>query len=136
MKVVINGEPFDYDGSKMPMSDALWVEEVYKRRYMEWETDLSAGSARAFGVLACLIWRRDGRDVPLDDILDGTVGLDLAEMLGSMAESAEAEARAAAEAEGAAEFPTPAGPVPAGTPTTGTATSASSRKPSATRRKR
>ena len=136
MKVVINGEPFDYDGSKMPMSDALWIEEAYKRRYIEWEADLNAGSAKAMCMLACLIWRRDGRDVPLQDVLDGKTDFDLMEMIVSMAESAQAEAQAAAEAEAGAEVPTPAGSAPAGTPSTGTAISASSPKPSGTRRPR
>jgi hypothetical protein len=136
MKVVINGEPFDWDSTRAPMSEALWVEHAYKRRYAEWQEDLAAGSAKAMCVLACLIWRRDGRDVPLDSLLDGTVDFDLMEMLTSMAESAEAEARAAAEAEAAAEIPTPAGSVPAGTPGTSPATSGSSRKPSAGPRRR
>jgi len=136
MKVVINGEPFDYDGARMPMSDALWIEEAYKRRYIEWEADLNAGSAKAMCMLACLIWRRDGRDVPLQDVLDGKTDFDLMEMIVSMAESAQAEAQAAAEAEDGAEVPTPAGSAPAGTPSTGTAISASSPKPSGTRRPR
>jgi hypothetical protein len=106
------------------MSEALWVEHVYKRRYAEWQDDLAAGSARAMCVLACLIWRRDGRDVPLQDLLDGTVDFDLMEMLTSMAEAAEAE-----KGEAAAPDPTPPS-APAGTRTTGTATSRSSRKSS------
>jgi hypothetical protein len=135
MKVVLAGETYDWDGTRAPMSEALWVEHVYKRRYAEWQEDLAAGSAKAMCVLACLIWRRDGRDVPLADVLDGTVDFDLMEMLTSMAESAEAEAKAA-EAENDAEVPTPAGSAPAGTPSTGTATSASSPRPSATRRRK
>ena len=101
------------------MSEALWVEHVYKRRYAEWQEDLSAGSAKAMCVLACLIWRRDGRDVPLQDLLDGKVDFDLMEMLQSMAEAGEAAQAEAAEAD-----PTPP-PAPAGTPGTGTATSQS-----------
>lgn len=137
MKVVINGETFDYDGTRMPMSDALWIEDAYRRRYVEWEEDLQAGSAKAMCVLACLIWRRDGRDVPLADVLDGTADFDLAEMLTSMIRAAEAEARAAAEAaeaEKAGGNPTPAGSAPAGTRTTGTGTSASSRSTSGSAR--
>ena len=133
MKVILGGEPFDYDGGRMPMSDALWIEHVYKRRYAEWEADLNAGSAKALAMLACLIWRRDGRDVPLQDLLDGKTDFDLAEMIGSMAESL---AEAAAQAEDDTAVPTPAGPAPAGTPTTGTGTSASSPKRSGTRRPR
>ena len=125
MKVTINGESFDYDATKAPMSEALWIEHVYKRRYAEWQDDLGAGSAKAMCVLACLIWRRDGRDVPLQDLLDGKVDFDLNEMIQSMVDAAEAEAKAAREAEDAA-VPTPAGSDPAGTPGTGTATSGSS----------
>jgi hypothetical protein len=140
MKVVINGEPFDWDATRAPMSEALAVEHVYKRRYAEWQEDLAAGSAKAMCVLAWLIWRREGRYVEFADIIDGKVDFDLLEMLTSMAEWAEAEAAAQAEAEAAAEaaaeVPTPAGPGPAGTPGTSPATSASSPKSSATRRRR
>ena len=102
------------------MSEALWVEHVYKRRYAEWQEDLSAGSAKAMCVLACLIWRRDGRDVPLQDLLDGTVDFDLMEMLTSMADAAK-------EAEGAAGPADPTPPsAPAGTRSTRRGTKASS----------
>jgi hypothetical protein len=117
LKVVLAGETYDYDGTKAPMSEALAIERVYERRYAEWQSDLAAGSAKAMCVLAWLIWRRDGRDVPFEDILDGKADFDLVEMLESMAESEEAKAAAA----------DPTGPPdPAGTPGTGTSTSASS----------
>jgi hypothetical protein len=73
------------------------------------------------------VWRREGRDVPFGDILDGTADFDLLEMMRSMIESA-------AEEEAAAEVPTSgAGPrsAPAGTATTGSVTSGRSRKSSA-----
>ena len=117
MKVTINGEAFEWDGTKAPMSEALAVERVYERRYAEWQTDLSAGSAKALCVLAWLIWRRDGRDVPFGDILDGKADFDLMEMMGSLAE--------AAEAEGTAEADPTVQSAPAGTPGTGTDTSPS-----------
>lgn len=126
MKVVIAGETFEWDGTKAPMSEALWVEHAYKRRYAEWQDDLAAGSAKAMCVLACLIWRRDGRDVPLQDLLDGTVDFDLMEMLNSMAEAAEAEKAADAEAGQGSANPTPAGSAPDGTHSTATAISPSS----------
>ena len=122
MKIVLAGETFEYDGTKAPMSEALAIEHVYKRRYAEWQEDLSAGSAKAMCVLAWLIWRRDGRDVPFEDILSGTVDFDLQEMLESMAEAAQE-----AEAEAAVPDPTPPS-APAGTRSTGTATSRSSRR--------
>jgi hypothetical protein len=119
LKIVVAGETFDYDGAKQPMSEALWIEHVYKRRYAEWQSDLEAGSVKALAMLACLIWRRDGRDVSTSfaDILDGTLDFDLNEMLQSMADAAEAEkkAREAAEkAEKGAANPTPASSAPAG----------------------
>ena len=92
MKVKLDGETFDYDGDKAPMSEALWVEDVYKRRYVEWQADLQAGSAKAMCVLACLIWRRDGRDVPYEDVISGKVDFDLGEMISSILESAQAAA--------------------------------------------
>ena len=122
MKIVLAGETYEYDGTKAPMSEALAIEGVYKRRYAEWQQDLAAGSARAMCVLAWVIWRRDGRDVPFGDILDGTADFDLLEMLNSMAEAAEAETAAEVD-------PTPPS-APAGTRSTGTGTSRSSRKSS------
>jgi hypothetical protein len=118
MKIVLAGETFEYDGSKAPMSEALAIERVYERRYAEWQSDLGAGSAKAMCVLAWLIWRRDGRDVPFEDILDGKADFDLVEMLESMSEAAAAESEAATDPTGP--------PAPAGTPGTGTSTSGSS----------
>ena len=115
MKVTIAGETFDYDGTRQPMSEALKVEELYGKNYAQWQADLQSGSARAMCVLAWLIWHRDGRDIPFAGILDGKPDFDLGEMLQSIVESAEAEAKAAAA------DPT-AGPDPAGTPSTATGT--------------
>ena len=94
MKVKLDGEIHEWDGKRAPMSEALWVEDVYKRRYVEWQDDLQNGSAKAMAVLACLIWRRDGRDVAYQDVLDGTVDFDLGEMIASLLESAAAESEA------------------------------------------
>ena len=111
MKVTIAGTTYEYDGSKAPMSEALAIEDVYKRRYAEWQTDLGAGSAKAICVLAWIILRRDGTDLPFEDIIDGKFDFDLTEMLNSMAESAE---------EASSPDPTES-PDPAGTDGTGTA---------------
>ena len=116
------------------MSEALAIEHVYKRRYAEWQQDLEAGSAKAICVLAWIVWRRDGRDVPFEDIISGKADFDLAEMLRTMAESAQAEAEAAeaeaAEAESEPDPTIPGSSAPAGTPMTGTVISRSSRKSS------
>jgi hypothetical protein len=93
VKVVIAGMAYEYDGQRAPMSEALAIEDVYKRRYAEWQSDLAAGSAKAMCVLAWIILRRDGTEVPFEDIIDGKFDFDLAEMLTSLAESAEAAVR-------------------------------------------
>ena len=117
-KIVIDGETFDYDGQKQPMSEALAIEEVYGTRYAQWQDDLWAGSARAMCALAWVIWRREGRDVAFADITGGKVDFDLGEMLQSIIKAAE---DAAAEAKAAEADPT-AESDPDGTPTTGTGT--------------
>lgn len=76
-KVTINGEVFDWDPSKKPMSEALAIEEGLKCRYVDWETDLQAGSAKAMCGLIWQVWKRNGRDVPLADIVAGKVDIDL-----------------------------------------------------------
>jgi len=109
--------------------EALWIEHVYKRRYGEWQDDLQLGSAKALIMLACLIWRRDGRDADAAwrDIMAGDLDFDLNEMLASMAKAAEdAQEEAEAAAERDAASPTPAGSGPAGSATTGSGTPGSS----------
>lgn len=126
MKIVIGGESFEFDLDRRPMSEALAIEKAWGRRYAEWEIELTAGSAEAFAVLAWTILRRDGRDVALQDILDGKFDFDYREMYRSINEGI---ALAAAE-----EDPTsgavPPRTVPDGTGTTGKSTSRSSRKSS------
>lgn len=122
MKITINGETFDYEQVR-PMSEAVAIERAWGRRYAEWETELTAGSAEAAAVLAWVIWRREGRDVPLEDILTGKTDFDYLEMLRSIT-TATAEA-AAADPPGAGT-----GTAPDGTDTTPSGTPPSSRKSS------
>ena len=132
MKVTIDGQVYEYDSAKAPMHEALWIEGVYKRNYGQWQIDLAEGAARAFIMLACLIWRREGRnvDTAFQDVIDGKIDFDIDEMVRSMNASIEAEQKARAEEEKArAEAdPTITGtsPGPAGSPGTGTDTSPSS----------
>ena len=97
MKVILAGEVFEYDGTRQPMSEALAVEELYGKNYAQWQVDLQNGSAKAMCVLAWLIWRRDGRDIPFEDITGGKADFDLGEMLQSIVDSAKADAEAAAD---------------------------------------
>jgi hypothetical protein len=90
-KIRINGEAFDYDQSHHPMSEALAIEQATGMRYVDWENELAAGSMKAMCAFVWLVWRRHGRDVPLDDILSGKVEIDLAELLQSLMESRQEE---------------------------------------------
>lgn len=75
-KVTINDEVFDFDVSRRPMSEALAIENGLHCTYAKWEADMEAGSARAMCGFIWLVWRRDGRDVKLEDILSGEIEID------------------------------------------------------------
>ena len=79
-KVTINGEVFDFDTSRRPMSEALAIENGLKCTYAQWETDIQAGSARAMCGFIWLVWRRDGRDVKLEDMLSGAVDFNTSDL--------------------------------------------------------
>jgi len=86
VKVMLNGEAFDldFDINHVKMAFAVEVEKVAGRRYAQWESDLLGGGAEALAALACLIWRRDGRDVQLADVLSGEVPLEFSEAFSSV----------------------------------------------------
>lgn len=121
MKVVLNGETFDFDDSKRAMSEAMTIERLYKRKYVQWQQDLATGELEAWCMYAWIVWRREGRDVEYQNIVDGHVDFDLEEFVGSI-NAARRQPDAEAEAE-----PDPTGQSdPDGTPGTGTGTSESS----------
>ena len=113
-KVTVNGEVFEWDPVRKPMSEALAVENALKIPYVQYEQGLQEGSARSLAAFIWLVWRRNGRDVPLEDILSGAVEVDLA---GLDIEPEEGETG-------------PTNPIPAASSTTGASTSASSPKSS------
>jgi hypothetical protein len=113
-KVTINGEVFAWDPARKPLSEALAIENGLKCRYADWEADLQAGSARALAGFIWLVWRRNGRDEDLAEILSGGTEVDLDGL----------------SIEDDAEEAGPTTPAPGRSPTTGTGTSASSRKSS------
>ena len=128
IKVILGGEVFSYDGEKQPVAEALAIEQAYGRRYVQWEQDLAEGGVKALCTLAWLIWRREGRDVDLDDILNDQVPeFDLAEFLTSLMKAGVEAAEEAAAAKAEPDPTIPGSSAPDGTPGTGTGTSASSR---------
>lgn len=130
MKITIGGETFDYDETSHPLSEALAIEKECGHRYAEYETELVAGAAWARAVFAWSVWRREGRDVPLEDLLSGKTDFDYGELERSLR-------TAAAEKAAAEEDPTPGAVTPTapdGTDGTSSDTRASSPRSSASRR--
>jgi len=117
-KVTINGEVFEFDQLRKPMAEALALEEALKIPYAQYEEGLQKGSARSLAGFVWLVWRRNGRDVPIADILSGAADVDLASL----------------DIEGEGEEPGPTTPPPPASPTTSDGTSASSPKSSASAR--
>ena len=109
-KVTINGEVFEFDLARKPMDEALAIENALKTPYAQYEQGLAEGSARSLAGFIWLVWRRNGREVPLADILSGAAPIDLA----------------ALEIEGEEGEADPTSAAPAASSTTGGGTSASS----------
>lgn len=118
-KVTINGEVFAWDASRKPMSEALAIEDALKIPYVQYEEGLAKGSAMSLAGFVWLVWRRNGRDVPIADILSGAADVDLA---GLELHSDEGDE------------PVPTMPTPTASSTTGGSTSGSSPKSSASGR--
>ena len=116
MKISINGEEFEFDGDKKPMLEALELERQLGITYGKYEQDLAAGSMVAIAGFVWQVWYRNGRKVDFADILNGTIDIDVAEVMRSL------EAYAA-ELEAQEKDPT----VSPGSATTGTSTSPRSR---------
>lgn len=116
-KITIQGETFEFDGNKKPMLEMMELEKQSGMRYGEYEQELAAGSIKAIATFVWQVWYRDGRNIPLSDILE--MDLDLGDLFESL-EAIGAEAAAEAEAK---ENPTGT----ARSPSTGTSTSRSSR---------
>jgi hypothetical protein len=70
VKVTIRGETYSFD-PRYPMSEAIALEEGLGWTFGEWQAQLGAGSARAMCGYLWLVLRRNGQDVPLQDLLSG-----------------------------------------------------------------
>lgn len=127
MKITINGETFDYDGSKKPMLEALTIESALGMRYVEYEDELQQGSMRAMCGFIWSVLHRDGRPVTIENILDGTYEVDVMDVMESLLAAAEELDAAKGDDENPTGGATTRRSGRAGTPTTGTSTSRSSR---------
>jgi hypothetical protein len=89
LKVTIKGEVYPFDNDSYPLAEAIELEEKLGMTFAEWNLNFYRGSAKAKGGLAWLVLKRDGQNVPCEDILsgkwpDGGLGIDdiLVEMEG------------------------------------------------------
>jgi len=109
VKLVINGETFDYDMEHRPLSEALAIEKAWGRRYAEWQQELGGGSAEAWAVFAWTVWRRDGREVELADLLEGRLDFDYTELMRSFNKGIAEELKAEDPTSGAEPLTDPDG---------------------------
>lgn len=78
-KVTVDGQVYDYDPAKMLNTEAIALQKVTGMRVTEWTTALQEGDAYALTGLVWLLWRRNGRDVPFDEVEFDIGALDLAD---------------------------------------------------------
>jgi hypothetical protein len=75
LKVTIKGEVFSFDHERYPLSEAIELEEGLGISFHEYRLGLQVGSAKSMAGFVWLVLRRNGKDVPLDDILSGAYEL-------------------------------------------------------------
>jgi|SRR6476646_1977685 len=75
LKVTIKGEVFSFDHERYPLSEAIELEEGLGISFHEYRLGLQVGSAKAMAGFVWVVFRRNGKDVPLDDILSGAYEL-------------------------------------------------------------
>lgn len=67
-KVTIDGVVYNYDPTRMLNTEAIALQKVTGMRMQEWSQALTEGDAFALTGLVWLLWRRDGRVVPFDEV--------------------------------------------------------------------
>ena len=67
-KVTIDGQVFDYDPNRMLNTEAIALQKVTGMRMQEWTTALTEGDAFALTGLVWLLFRREGREMPFDEV--------------------------------------------------------------------
>lgn len=75
LKVTIKGACFSFDDGRFPMTEAIELEENLGTPFYLWKINLYRGSAKAAAGLVWLVFRREGRDTELKDILSGAYEL-------------------------------------------------------------
>ena len=71
LKVTVKGEVFPFDEDRYPMAEAIQIEKVLDVSFARYQEMLRLGYASAVGAFTWAVLKRNGRDVPLADILNG-----------------------------------------------------------------
>lgn len=85
MKVTINGEVYAFDANYQPLIEALTIERALKIPFVQYEERVEAerksGDMRAetIAVFAWQVLHRHRPELTLDDVLDGTFEIDMAQ---------------------------------------------------------
>jgi hypothetical protein len=80
LKVSIKGEVFSFDETRYPMAEAIQIEKALDVSFGKYQEMLAGGYASAASAFTWAVLHRNGRDVPLADILNGTFELDTADV--------------------------------------------------------
>ena len=99
IKVTVKGETYPFDNEHYPLAEAIELEAGLGMTFGDWDRALASGSARAAAGLAWLALKRNGREVPLADILSGAYALEIGD-IGAEAEKPPGPTPPAASPEG------------------------------------
>lgn len=75
-KIAIRGEVFSFE-DRYPLAEAIALEEALGMSFGAWDAGMKSGSAKSLAAYVWLVLKRNGRDVPLADILSGKYPLDV-----------------------------------------------------------
>ena len=71
VKITINGEIYSFDDERYPLTEAIELEQKLGMPFAKWKSGLFEGSAKALAGFVWLVLKRNGKDVPMEDILSG-----------------------------------------------------------------
>ena len=75
LKVTIKGVVYPFDGERYPVSEAIELEEKLGMSFHAWRSALNSGSVKALAGFVWLVLKRNGQNVPWQDIVTGAYEL-------------------------------------------------------------
>ena len=71
VKITINGEIYSFDDERYPLTEAIELEKQLGMPFYQYKVGLGQGSALSMAGFVWLVLKRNGKDVPMEDILSG-----------------------------------------------------------------